>query len=95
MVSLGTDTDEIKKFNYELYNTFDLLVMSISNKTFMGKVHELRGTWFTLFDTFLLKIMDYQKFFRYDLLAKSMLCLTIMELGVFGDDQSRLEEAIN
>jgi hypothetical protein len=53
MVSLGTDTDEIKKFNYELYNTFDLLVMSISNKTFMGKVHELRGTWFTLFDTFL------------------------------------------
>jgi hypothetical protein len=39
--------------------------------------------------------MEYQKFFRYDLLAKSMLCLTIMELGVFGDDHSRLEEAIN
>jgi len=70
-----------KDFNYELYNTFELLVMSLTNSTFIDKILTLKTTFFTLLDTFLSKVMENTTagLFRLDLLAKSMLCVTVLQ----------------
>ena len=96
LISADISKDEkARNFNYELYNTFELLCTAQSNTAFKNKVIALKGTFFAQLDQFLTKIIAHRNIFRLDLLAKSMLCVVILELGVFGDDLERLEAAID
>ena len=69
--------------------------MCLVNEKWLSKVLEQKNTFLLAIDTFMNELLVKKKYFRLDLLSKSMLCFIILELAMNQHDTQRLQETLS